>query len=134
VTQAESRETEAGGVEESLAQHGKVSYIEIPAADIAASAAFYEKVFGWETEVRSAELGSFRAPGDVIGHLATGRSISREAGIAPYIYVEAIEDTVALIKENGGEIVREPYPEGNLRVATFRDPAGNLLGVWQGPR
>jgi hypothetical protein len=24
-----------------------------------------------------------------------------------------------------------PYPEGDLWVATFRDPAGNVLGVWQ---
>jgi predicted enzyme related to lactoylglutathione lyase len=34
-----------------------------------------------------------------------------------------------------GEIAREPYPEGDLWVATFRDPAGNEVGVWQqGPR
>jgi len=27
--------------------NGKICYIEIPAIDIALSAAFYEKVFGW---------------------------------------------------------------------------------------
>jgi hypothetical protein len=32
---------------------------------------------------------------------------------------------------NGGALDTEPYPEGNLSVATFRDPAGNVLGVWQ---
>ena len=32
---------------------------------------------------------------------------------------------------NGGEVVTAPYPEGDLRVATFRDPAGNVIGVWQ---
>ncbi len=31
----------------------------------------------------------------------------------------------------GGEIATQPYPEGDLRVATFRDPAGNEVGVWQ---
>ena len=37
--------------------------------------------------------------------------------------------------EHGGEVVRPPYPEGDLWVATFSDPAGNVLGVWQhGPR
>jgi predicted enzyme related to lactoylglutathione lyase len=31
--------------------------------------------------------------------------------------------------------VTEPYPEGDLWVAVFRDPSGNVLGVWQhGPR
>jgi hypothetical protein len=27
-------------------------------------------------------------------------------------------------------IVDGPYPEGDLWVATFRDPAGNVLGIW----
>ncbi|MBV8219810.1 MAG: hypothetical protein JO325_15210 [Solirubrobacterales bacterium] len=31
----------------------------------------------------------------------------------------------------GAEITTDPYPEGNLTVATFRDPAGNEIGVWQ---
>jgi hypothetical protein len=32
--------------------------------------------------------------------------------------------------------VREVYAEGDLWVATFRDPAGNVIGIWQmgGPR
>jgi uncharacterized protein len=29
----------------------------------------------------------------------------------------------------GGEVVTRPYPEGDLRVAMFRDPAGNVIGV-----
>jgi hypothetical protein len=27
-------------------------------------------------------------------------------------------------------IVDGPYPEGDLWVATFRDPAGDVLGIW----
>ena len=49
----------------------------------------------------------------------------------PYIYVVEIDDTVARIVENGGKIIRPPYPEGDLWVATFQDPAGNVLGIWQ---
>jgi hypothetical protein len=31
--------------------------------------------------------------------------------------------------------VVSPYPEGDLWVAAFRDPVGNVVGVWQtGPR
>jgi predicted enzyme related to lactoylglutathione lyase len=33
--------------------------------------------------------------------------------------------------ENGGALITEPYPEGDLWVATIRDPAGNTVGVWQ---
>ncbi len=61
--------------------------------------------------------------------------ISREPGLLPYIYVQDIDGTVAQIKEHGGDVVHAPYPEGNLWVAVFRDPAGTVMGLWHaGPR
>jgi predicted enzyme related to lactoylglutathione lyase len=38
--------------------------------------------------------------------------------------------------EHGVQIVAPPYPEGHLwMAATIRDPAGNVIGIWQaGPR
>jgi predicted enzyme related to lactoylglutathione lyase len=71
----------------------------------------------------------------MIGAWVTGRAPSREPGVLPYIYVHGIDGIVERIKANGGEIVKSPYAEGDLWVATFRDPAGNVIGVWQhGPR
>jgi hypothetical protein len=65
----------------------------------------------------------------------TGRAVSREPGLLPFIYVDRIDDVVERVVTRGGEVVKPPYPEGDLWVATFRDPAGNLVGVWQaGPR
>ena len=58
-------------------------------------------------------------------------AVAREPGLLPYIYVEGIEDVLNRILASGGEVVRAPYREGNLQVATFRDPAGNLLGLWE---
>jgi predicted enzyme related to lactoylglutathione lyase len=61
--------------------------------------------------------------------------VFRPGGICPYVYVEDVDATLARIAQQGGAVVREPYPEGDLWVATFRDPSGNVLGVWQsGPR
>ena len=31
----------------------------------------------------------------------------------------------------GGEVVTPPYPESDLWVATFCDPAGNVIGLSQ---
>jgi predicted enzyme related to lactoylglutathione lyase len=31
----------------------------------------------------------------------------------------------------GAEVVALPYQEGNLTIATVRDPAGNVIGIWQ---
>jgi len=49
----------------------------------------------------------------------------------PFIYVEDIEAAIARVSSSGGEIVKAPYAEGDVRVARIRDPAGNLLGLWQ---
>jgi predicted enzyme related to lactoylglutathione lyase len=122
---------------EGLARHGKLSYMQIPASDVVRSAAFYESVFGWSTrnDGNPDHLSFADTTGELIGAFVTGREISREPGVLPYVYVSRIDETSALIAAHGGAIVREPYPEGDLWVATFRDPAGNVIGIWQmGPR
>jgi predicted enzyme related to lactoylglutathione lyase len=119
-----------------LFDHGRLSYVQIPALDVRASAAFYEKVFGWKVRGGSDSHLSFTdATGDMIGAWVTGREISHEAGFLPYIYVHGIDVVLERILAAGGDLVKPPYPEGDLWVATVRDPAGNVIGVWQqGPR
>jgi uncharacterized protein len=132
-----SSEAETAGrgqnqVEERLARHGHVSYLEIPTINAEESANFYEAVFGWSIHRKNDGGRSFGdGSGDLIGRWVEGRPASREAGLVPYIYVNEIDDVLAHIKTKGGEIVKPLYPEGNLWVATFRDPSGNLLGIWQ---
>ena len=132
---AEQATTGATGVDSRLMKHGKLSYIEIPALDTLQSADFYAKVFGWNVRGDADHAGFDDPSGDLIGHWVTGRVISREPGVLPYIYVDGIDKTLDEVTKQGGEIVLPPYREGDLWVATFRDPAGNLIGVWQaGPR
>jgi predicted enzyme related to lactoylglutathione lyase len=45
--------------------------------------------------------------------------------------VADIAATIELIVANGGEIVEPPVPEAPEVVARFRDPAGNVLGLYQ---
>ena len=119
-------------VEPRLARHGHVSYLEIPAVDIERSADFYESVLGWQIHRgQSGHISFDDRSGDLIGRWVTGRVPSREPGLLPYIYVDRIDDVVQRVEKQGGEIVKAPYPEGDLRVATFRDPAGNLMGIWE---
>jgi predicted enzyme related to lactoylglutathione lyase len=119
---------------EQLAVHGKLSYFEIPALDREQSAFYYEAVFGWSIRRRDDGDRAFDAPGGVIGRWHTDRPPLDES-LTPFIYVDRIDETVARITSHGGEVVKPPYAEGDLWVATFRDPAGNLLGIWQrGPR
>ena len=118
----------AAGVDPRLARHGGLSYLESPAVDACRSAAFYKIVLGWDVHGEETDHPKFSdQSGHLIGRWVTGRAISREPGLLPFIYVERINEVVA----NGGMIGKAPYPEGNLRVSTIRDPAGNVIGVWQ---
>jgi uncharacterized protein len=134
INEKESPESDA--VDNRLARHGHVSYLEIPAVDVKQSAAFYLAVFGWRIERRDAGHISFDdLSGDLIGRWVTGRTIAHTPGLMAYIYVDRIDEIDERIVAHGGEIATPPYEEGNLWVATFRDPAGNLMGIWQaGPR
>ncbi len=120
----------------SLGQAWGLSYLHLPAVDVHQSATFYEQVFGWTIRRRDTDHPSFDdRTGHVSGAWMTDLAISREPGLLPYIYVERIDETLKQVEAQGGEVVKAPYPEGNLWVATFRDPAGNVIGLWQeGPR
>lgn len=110
---------------------GGVSYLRIPAEDPARSAAFYESVFGWNLRGDPREPSFEDGTGHVIGHFMADLPVAGEAGVRPYIFVEHVDETLDRVVAYGGEVVTAPYPEGDLWVATFRDPPGNVLGVWQ---
>lgn len=118
-------------VDPRLSRNGKVSYLEIPAVDPGRSANFYEKVFGWKVGRGNPDHISFDdGTGELIGRWSSERSVV-EPGFLPYIYVDRVAETLRNIVASGGEIEDGPRSEGNLLIATFRDPAGNLVGVWQ---
>jgi len=114
---------------------GGISYLRIPAPDPQASAAFYEAVFGWTVRADRDDPAFEDGSGHVIGHFRADHAVAGEGGVRPYLFVENVDETLENIVARGGEVVQVPYPEGNLWVALFRDPAGNVAGVWQqGPR
>jgi predicted enzyme related to lactoylglutathione lyase len=129
-----SGDDQAGG-EMQLARPNSITYIQIPASDPERSAAFYETVFGWTVRRNPGHTSFDDVSGYVSGSFEPGREISREPGVLPYIYVDGIDATLEQVEAHGGAVVMPVYPEGDLWVATFRDPAGNIIGVWQaGPR
>jgi predicted enzyme related to lactoylglutathione lyase len=114
--------------------NGKICYIVIPATDIALSAAFYGAVFGWEIRKRGDGTTAFNdAVGEVSGAWVTGRPPTREGGLLVYIMVADAAASVAAVVAHGGEIVA-PIDTGAREItAQFRDPAGNLMGIYQEP-
>jgi uncharacterized protein len=122
----------APGVDSTLARHGGLSYLEIPAVDARKSGAFYANVLGWTLHGADTDDPKFSdATGHLIGRWRTELAVAREPGLLPYIYVDDIAAAVERATVNGGNVVKPIFPEGNLSVATVRDPAGNVIGLWQ---
>ncbi len=119
----------------SLLRRPRLCYLEIPAVDTLQSVAFYEKVFGWNIRHRDTARPSFDdATGNVSGAWVTGREIAREPGLLPYIWVDNIDATLAQVRAHGGQVVASPQRDspGNAPwIASFRDPASNVLGLYQ---
>jgi predicted enzyme related to lactoylglutathione lyase len=112
--------------------NGKICYLEIPAADPARSAAFYQKVFGWNIRKRGDGATSFDdGVGQVSGAWVTGRPPSGQPGLLTYIMVDNAVATIDAIVAQGGEIVQPIGGDGQEITARFRDPAGNILGIYQ---
>ena len=112
-----------------------VSYVQIPAADAAASGRFYAGAFGWTVRGQPRYVSFADGSGHVIGAFVTDRPAAGDSGVLPYIYVSSVDRALEQVTAHGGTVAKAPYPEGDLWVATFRDPAGNVVGVWQqGPR
>lgn len=120
-----------------------VSHFEIPARDMERAARFYREVFGWIVEPLPWEGHPYYK---VRGPVAEGRP-GREGidgGILPadqgvghpllmiHISGAGLADCLDRIVAAGGWIDQPATPVGTMGFsARFRDPEGNLLGLWQ---
>lgn len=112
--------------------NGKICYIEMPATDVARSSAFYGKIFGWNIRERGDGSVSFDdTVGAVSGMWVLGRPPAAQPGFVISIMVTSVAATLDAIVANGGEIVRPIGADAPEITAWFRDPAGNVVGLYQ---
>ena len=125
----------------------KVVHFEIPADDLERAKDFYGSVFGWRLQTMPMGDGDYTVvtttpvdeqtqeptePGGINGGL-----VPREESLTTPVLtidVEAIDDALAEIEARGGATVtpRTAIP-GMGAYAYFRDPEGNVLGLWETP-
>jgi len=114
--------------------NGKICYLEVPSTDVATSAAFYQAVFGWEPRLRGDGATAFDdAVGEVSGAWVTGRPPSPTPGLLVYVMVDSVAETITKVRSAGGEIVQEIGADAPEITARFRDPGGNVIGLYQEP-
>jgi predicted enzyme related to lactoylglutathione lyase len=111
---------------------GKICYLEIPAVDVAQSAEFYQRAFGWGIRQRGDGATAFDdTVGGVSGVWVLGREPVGESSLMVYIMAASAEKAREAVIAAGGAIARPVDPNEREVHFTFRDPAGNVLGVYQ---
>lgn len=114
--------------------NGKICYIEMPTADIARSSEFYQRVFGWNIRKRGDGNVAFDdSVGQVSGTWVLGRPPSGTPGLLFYVMVDSVAATLDVIVANGGVIVQPIGADAPEITARFRDPGGNVIGLYQQP-
>ena len=121
----------------------KIVHFEIPADDEARARDFYREVFGWQLQ-EMPELDYtlvMTTPVDQQTQLPTepgainGGLMKRSADTPSPVLtvdVESIDDAIKEIESRGGSIVkgRTEIP-GMGAFAYFKDPEGNVMGLWE---
>jgi predicted enzyme related to lactoylglutathione lyase len=114
--------------------NGKICYIEIPAVDVRRSAEFYAQLFGWRLRQRGDGHTAFDdTTGQVSGTWILGRPSSAEPGLLFYIMVDSVAATVDAVAAAGCAIVQAIGVDAPEITARFRDPGGNVIGLYQEP-
>jgi len=114
--------------------HGKICYVELPTTNVARSAAFYESALGWKIRKRGDGRTAFDdGVGEVSGAFVKGRPPMADVGILVYVMVDSVADTIEKVTAAGGEITQPLGADAPEITARFRDPGGNILGLYQNP-
>lgn len=123
----------------------KVVHFEIPADDLDRAKDFYGSVFGWQLQTMPMPGGEYTIvsttpvdeqtqlptePGAINGGMM--QRDERTPGPVITIDVDAIDDALQQIEASGGSTVtpRTAIP-GMGAFAYFKDPEGNVLGLWE---
>ena len=114
--------------------NGKICYIEMPAVDIRRSADFYANVFGWGIRRRGDGATAFDdTTGAVSGTWVIDRPASSQPGLLVYIMVDSVAATIDAVIAHGGALVQPIGADAPEITARFRDPGGNVIGLYQEP-
>ena len=115
-------------------------WIEIRTGDIEQTARFYEGLFGWKVVNREEaegqdywiiDTGDDPRPENLRRGGLWLRPAGQPLGVVVYVLVADIAATLQCVVELGGTIITPRTAQGPAFRATFADPSGNVLGLWE---
>lgn len=118
---------------------GDWCHIDVLSGDSGRAQAFYQAVFGWTVEpyaeadyrnVKTSRNGIESGIGGLAQ--ATAKAPPASSGVVPYILAPNLDEALAKIEQAGGTVVI-PRTDvfGYGEFAHFRDPDGNVIGLWR---
>jgi predicted enzyme related to lactoylglutathione lyase len=107
----------------------RITFIELPAADIGAAGSFYAEVFGWALTGFGPSYACTMT-GDVDLGLQADLTEAAKAPLA-VIQVDDLEAMLDAVQDAGGLIVRPIFSFPGGRRFQFTDPNGNELAIMQ---
>lgn len=122
---------------------GRVVHFEIPFDNGDRARGFYKEAFGWTVQEMPEMSYTMAASGPTSDEgmpsepgFINGGMFQRDGGPAsgPVITVdvESIDEALQKIEKLGGQTVVAKMPVGDMGFAAyFRDPEGNLMGLWE---
>lgn len=119
----------------------KVVHFELPFEDKDRAMKFFSETFGWQmqdvpqmnyvlaTTTQSGDQGPLK-PGAINGGM--GKKGDQITVPSFSIEVPSIDEAFVKIKAEGGEVVSEKTPVGEMGfMAYFKDTEGNVLSLWE---
>jgi predicted enzyme related to lactoylglutathione lyase len=113
-------------------RHGKICHVELPATDPREAAAFYERVFGWSVRGQRDTYYFEDSTGEVSGHWVPHREPT-PPGVLVYVWVDDVAEILERVVAEGCELVQPIGGDPGEVTARFRDPGGNVVGLYQEP-
>lgn len=115
----------------------RLNYIELPVTDLDAAKSFYRAAFGWSftdygPTYAAAQLDAVEVALNADGTVGPLQAEGDENGLGPLLLFEAEDLDAALtrVTDATGVVVSKPYDYPGGRRFHFRDPSGNVLGVY----
>lgn len=120
---------------------GRVIHFEIPFDDKERATSFYRDVFGWQLEdmpgmdyvgVATGPMGE--AGPTEAGYIGGGMTHRDGTNTSTVVVMHSddIDADLAKVTEHGGAVVAEKFPVADMGFAGyFKDPEGNVVGLWQ---
>jgi uncharacterized protein len=111
-------------------------YHQLTTRDYAKAMDFYRQVFDWQTETVS-DSDEFRYStanfdGDALVGIMDGAGFIPEGAPSNWVFFlgsDDVDKTVALVKENGGSVIRDAEDTPYGKLAALADPTGAMFNL-----